>query len=131
MKIVVNALIKNKKSDKFLIIKRKSGDKIHSGKWAFPGGRVKEGEDLLDALKREIKEEIAIDIKNDFKKISEYEYKDNKEIVFGVCYSCTALDGRVSKSKEIEDFAWIKPGELNKLDHISDIDKEVKKVFKS
>ncbi|WP_024954747.1 NUDIX domain-containing protein [Sulfurospirillum arcachonense] len=35
------------------------------GRMGFPGGGMKEDEDILDALKREIKEEIGITIKKD------------------------------------------------------------------
>ena len=56
---VVNAIIKD--NDKFLIIKRKEG--IHAGKWAFPGGIIEENESSEQALKREIKEELNLDIK--------------------------------------------------------------------
>jgi len=48
------------KDEKILIAKRK---KAYMGYlWEFPGGKQKEGETLEDCLKREIKEELGIDI---------------------------------------------------------------------
>lgn len=35
------------------------------GRMGFPGGTMKEGEEILDALKREIKEEIGINVRQD------------------------------------------------------------------
>jgi len=48
------------KDEKILIAKRK---KAYMGYlWEFPGGKQKEGETLEECLKREIKEELGIDI---------------------------------------------------------------------
>ena len=131
MKIVVNALIKNPEGNKLLIIKRDSSDKIHPWKWAFPGGIVEKGEDLLQALKREIKEETGLRIKDNIKKISEYEYKrPNNEVTYGVCFSCMAISEDVTPGKGVEDFTWIKPYELSGYKHIQGLEKEVSKAFR-
>lgn len=46
---------------KILIAKR--SDQVHQGGlWEFPGGKVEQGETLLDALKRELREELAIEV---------------------------------------------------------------------
>jgi len=46
------------------------------GRMGFPGGTVNEGEDLLDALVREVKEEIGINVKPDkVKYIASHEWK--------------------------------------------------------
>lgn len=46
------------------------------GRMGFPGGTVNEGEDLLDALVREVKEEIGINVKPDkVKHIASHEWK--------------------------------------------------------
>ena len=36
--------------------------KTHHGGWVFPGGQVEVGENVIDAVKREILEEVGIDI---------------------------------------------------------------------
>lgn len=54
------AIINNK--GKLLIILRGKGSKNEIEKWEIPGGSVKFGETLEQALKREIKEELGIEI---------------------------------------------------------------------
>ena len=56
---VVAVILVKKKS--FLISKRPR-NKIYSGFWEFPGGKVETNESLKSALKREINEELDISI---------------------------------------------------------------------
>jgi 8-oxo-dGTP diphosphatase len=44
-----------------LLTQRKSGTHL-AGAWEFPGGKVEPGEDPRDALARELREEIAVDV---------------------------------------------------------------------
>jgi 8-oxo-dGTP diphosphatase len=57
-RVVVSAIIRNER--KFLLTK----ETLEDGKeyWIFPGGGVKFGESLEEAVKREVKEELGIEI---------------------------------------------------------------------
>ncbi|MDE0954685.1 MAG: NUDIX domain-containing protein, partial [Candidatus Poseidoniales archaeon] len=57
---VAAALIEN--SDSFLIAKRIEGDEFEN-KWEFPGGKLELEETPFMAIEREIKEELAIDVR--------------------------------------------------------------------
>jgi mutator protein MutT len=57
---VVGALIKRK--GKILVCQRFDDD-LFGSLWEFPGGKVEKLEDKKAAIKREIKEELGIDIK--------------------------------------------------------------------
>lgn len=59
-KIIVCAAIHNREG-KILLAQRKSG-KVLGGFWEFPGGKLEHGEGLEMALKREITEELEIEI---------------------------------------------------------------------
>lgn len=123
--VVATALIK--KDNKFLILKRKSG--IHAKKWCFPGGKSKKGEDIIQTLKREIKEETNLDIKI-IKKISEYEYKrPDGKITLGTCFLTISLGNNLILNKEFENFKWISSKDLKNYDFIRGIEEEISKVF--
>ncbi len=45
----------------FLLTSRPQG-KVYAGYWEFPGGKLEAGEDVVQALRRELHEELGIDI---------------------------------------------------------------------
>ena len=57
---VAAAVIENDRGD-FLLAQRPVG-KVYAGYWEFPGGKVEPGESAADALKRELHEELGIDV---------------------------------------------------------------------
>ncbi len=73
-KVVVGGLVYQNK--KILICQRKEeGD--HPLKWEFPGGKLKDNENYQEALKRELKEELSIEI-NEMIFFDEYLYEYKK-----------------------------------------------------
>ena len=57
---VVAAVIYNQRGE-FLLAQRPPG-KAYAGYWEFPGGKVETGEDAATALKRELHEELGIEV---------------------------------------------------------------------
>lgn len=98
IEVVASFLERNKK---FLIVKK---DDL----WEFPGGKVKEGEDLKEALEREIKEELGVEI--EVGKILFIYEMENYIFYF---FSSKIKKGKLSL-KEHKDLKWIK---LNQRDN--------------
>ena len=46
----------------FVLTRRASGLRRHSGQWAIPGGRSDEGESPPDTARRELREEVGLDV---------------------------------------------------------------------
>lgn len=59
---IVSAILVSKDSKIFLAKKNPKNGGVYIDCWHIPGGGVDEGEDLIGALKREVLEEIGIDI---------------------------------------------------------------------
>jgi len=62
-------------NDHKLLMTKRSLEKSHPGKWEVPGGCSQIGESSIDTLTRELKEEVNIDIKDNYKLLDTVMYK--------------------------------------------------------
>lgn len=114
---VVAAIIKNE--DKILATKRGYGEFINM--WEFPGGKIESGETKKQALVREIKEELNIEINVD-KFAIDIEYQYPNFYLFMSCFMCSIKEGSI-ELLEHNDGKWITKEELNTLNWLpADID---------
>lgn len=103
---VVAAIIK--KEDKIFITRRGYGEFIDM--WEFPGGKIEEGESKKEALIREIKEELELDIKvSDFVTKVEYDYETFHLSMD--CFLCEIIGGEL-KLNAHNEVKWITFDEL-------------------
>ena len=83
-------------------------------KWEFPGGKVEEGEQLEEALVREIREELSVDIEiSEFFMTVEHTYPDFLLVMH--VYRCYLTEGEVILNEHV-DMKWLKVDELDQLD---------------
>jgi len=95
--------------EKVLITKRAKDD-AHALKWEFPGGKAEKGETLKECLKREIKEELDLEIKTG--DLFDVTAADDIELS---SYLCEIIAGNL-KLNVHEDFKWVNIPELMKYD---------------
>lgn len=114
---VVAAIIQ--KENKILATKRGYGEFINM--WEFPGGKIESGETKKQALVREIKEELNIEINVD-KFALDIEYQYPNFYLFMSCFLCSIKEGSI-ELLEHNDGKWITKEELNTLNWLpADID---------
>lgn len=114
---VVAAIIQ--KENKILATKRGYGEFINM--WEFPGGKIESGETKEQALVREIKEELNIEINVD-KFVLDIEYQYPNFYLFMSCFMCSIKEGSI-ELLEHNDGKWITKEELNTLNWLpADID---------
>ena len=81
--------------------------------WEFPGGKIEPEESQEDALKREIREELATEIEvGTLLTTVEYDYPKFHLIMH--CYLCTIISGELSLL-EHEDARWLTTDELDSV----------------
>lgn len=113
------------KDDKILILRRSQSDEWMPGHYGLPGGKLDEHETTIEALARECKEEINLDISpKNF--IFLPKVSNNKEHAF---YYTTKFNGEVQLDFEHDDFQWINPKNLSNYKVVPDLPEIVKAVL--
>lgn len=83
------------------------------GYWEFPGGKVEPGESPEDALKREIREELATEISVDsYVTTVEWDYPSFHLSMR--CYLCSVISGSLTLLEHSEA-AWLDRGHLRSV----------------
>ena len=85
-------------------------------KWEFPGGKVDPGETLIEALSREIHEELNINIRV-HEKLAQEKYKDNEINIVLHYFLCSIIDGTI-KLNEHEAMKWVEKKDFDKYDFV-------------
>lgn len=84
------------------------------GMWEFPGGKIEPGESRESALKREIQEELGIDITIDkFLCTTDYDYPSFHLTMH--CYLCGIGSGEI-ELREHKSARWLTIKSLNSID---------------
>jgi len=105
---VVAAVIQNEEGK--ILIAQRNLKKSQGGLWEFPGGKIEPNETKEEAIIREIKEEMDIDIETKKfidQKVFNYPDKDINLIAI----ECKQIKGDI-KLNEHEDIKWVNKNEL-------------------
>ncbi len=101
--------------EKFVIAKRTFGDKEAMHKWEFPGGKIDILEDEETSLKREIVEELGIEVRvKGF--LAEHTQVYEKRAVNIKLYFCEHVRGIVTINSEHLEFALVDFVDILKYD---------------
>ena len=95
----------------------------YRGTWEYPGGQVENGEQLIEALQREIREESGIEVEVGelfciASNVAQHPgYNGVKEVPTKVMldFICTPVGGQERTSDETSEVAWFMPQEAQRL----------------
>ncbi len=121
---VVAALIF--RNGRLLVAQRKESD-LFPLKWEFPGGKIKAREGRLKALKRELKEELGIEVQTARQIYRHKHVYPNPLEVDLTFFRVEAYKGRI-QNRIFRRLRWAKPVELQELDFLEGDLPLVKKI---
>ena len=107
-KIVLTGIIKC--NNEYLIVQRSNTDDFLPGIWEFPGGNIEENETILEALKRELKEEIGYELDTNNEKIVHFydEIKHSLQYIeLDFLIKVNTKDINIKLSNEHDDYKWV------------------------
>lgn len=124
MKKVAAAIIKQ--NGKFLIAKRKAGGAVGE-KWEFPGGKIERNESYKEGLKRELKEELDVEIEiGDCFDSHTFHYESGTVKFTAYIAECREENFRLSEHDEVR---WVSNEELDKFDFVGNDERIIEKLL--
>jgi len=106
LRVAAGLIVQN---GRYLIAKRKVDTHL-GGLWEFPGGKREAGESLETCLKRELQEELGIEVASPtLFRIIRHDYPEKTvELHF---FQCTIERGKV-QALDCAEFRWVAPKDL-------------------
>jgi 8-oxo-dGTP diphosphatase len=115
--------------NKLLIVKKSTTEKIDGGLWTVPGGKVKPNEHIIDALKREIKEEVNLEIAS-YYWIGEDVFYSGGKYFHGEHFLCKAKTiNKLHLEKNLLQYRWITKQDIDNYEFHPNIKKEIKNIL--
>jgi 8-oxo-dGTP diphosphatase len=97
-----------RRDGRILLLQRSLKSHFDPGRWELPGGKIDYGENLVDALQREVQEEVGLVIKVG-RPFKTWHFMKEPFWVTGVTFLCDYVSGEVNLSSEHADSVWIDP----------------------
>lgn len=86
---------------------------VHLGNyWEFPGGKVEQHESLKGALKREIREEIGLEVNVGECLRSISHHYENEDVKLNLHFFLCERTAGTPIAKEVSALQWVAPGDL-------------------
>ena len=99
--------------DGYILVSQRKEGSPHGGLWEFPGGKVMEGEEPREALRRELKEELDIEV--EVGRIFDAVFEPHPEDpLLLLAFRCGKVKGHL-KTLGCADLRWIPLKDLERL----------------
>src|SRR3989344_190667 len=114
---------------RLLIVKKSPNEAIDAGLWVVPGGKVKQDEHVIDALKREVKEEVGLSVIS-YQWIGEDVFKVGDKFFHAAHFLCKVKSTKkIVLEKNLLEYRWITKSEVYNFEIPKKIKKEIMRVF--
>lgn len=100
--------------DQHCLVVQRSAEMTTPLKWEFPGGKVEPGENPRDALRREIQEELGIEVEVQDHLARGFDRQPDRQIILDV-YLARPAGGEI-ELREHRQLAWCRTEDLDSLD---------------
>jgi 8-oxo-dGTP diphosphatase len=105
--------------DGCVLMGERRADKVYPLHWEFPGGKLENGETAIDALRRELQEELSIEIIN-----AEFWMSEVAEYSNGMIYDISYFlvrkwSGEIPNVSEFNQIEWVSNATLPLRKHLS------------
>ena len=104
-KVIVKSIIINPRLKRLLLIRRSSGDDTGAGTWENAGGNVEDGEQLEQAMAREIREETGL-TEVRIERVVYASLFESRVMNVIIAYLCFTDAEQVSISNEHSEYVW-------------------------
>lgn len=111
-KIIGVAVIWNEQGQ--ILIDRRRPEGAMGGLWEFPGGKIESGETVTECIRREIKEELGIEIEVGERLIVINHTYTHLQVTLTV-HHCRHIDG-IPQPIECDEVRWVSLNELEKFE---------------
>lgn len=108
---VVGAVIRQ--GDRYLVGQRPPG-KAQAGLWEFVGGKIEPGETPREALARECREELALELRN-VRESGSVTHEYPEKTVHLTLFACEPAAGSVPRACEHQAIRWVTRAEMADL----------------
>lgn len=120
-----------------LIAKRSPNRQLYPNMWECGGGQLNPGENFIDAIKRQMKEELGIIITKPREfKVYEIITNSSQKKMPGVRFICD-IESYVNDKepqvdgKELIEWKWLNISEIDKFDIIPSLKEDLKQISKN
>ena len=114
IKEVAVAMALVERDGKLLIMQRRDSNPMWDKKWEFPGGKLNAGETLEKCIKREIREELEIEIEI-LEKLTAVNHNYVIKQIQLIPFLCILKSGKINLT-EHNDLMWVTIGNLKNVD---------------
>lgn len=117
--------------NRILLVKKSSRELIDAGMWVVPGGKVKQNEHVIVALKREVKEEVSLSVIS-YQWIGEDVFKVGDKYFHAAHFLCKVKSTKkIRLEKNLLEYKWITKSQVSKFQIPKNLKKEILNVFEN